>query len=271
MPNKGPAFYNVTVTAVRNYTPGKGPPRKNQFWHFSQAVQSSDGYPGALAVLVDKFFSFHPNHALVLPMGEKGQKILTRGDRSGLGGYLEGKGAGLKGDYEIDSADALLRIHKMRAMSGETPVSLTPKSQKEYDDKLHHNNESIQWWNDSIVQMPAPIYVLDKEAGPAEDAPNMITYKGRTYRRAKVVSAETLPTDQLKDLFLVTMEEVATQMIDVHRTLTSASEKLLETATGDEEAVAMITKAAKQTYKKILPTMLNARDLAASMGKPTDD
>jgi hypothetical protein len=260
MAKKGPASYNVTITAVRNYEPGKGPPRKNQFWQFSQAVQSSSGYPGALATMVGKFFDFYPNHAIVLPTSEKGQKILTRNDKAGLKGYLEGKQSGPKGDYELDSADATLRIHKMRAMSGETPVSLTPKSQKEYDDKLHHNNESIQWWNDPIVQMPAPIYVLDKAAGPAKNAPGMITYKGRTYRRATATAVEDLPVEDVQVLFFQTMEDVAEKMTEINTAMIAAGKKLLDGEAGTEE---VLTETAKRTYHEVIPAILNARDLAA--------
>jgi hypothetical protein len=267
MAKKGPAYYNVTITAARNYEPGKGPPRKNQLWQFSQVVQSSGGYPGALSAMVDKFFDLYPNHAVILPVGEKGQSILTRGNRAGLKSYLDGKKAGPKGDYSFDSADASLRIHKMRAMSGETPVSLTPKSDQEYSDKLHHNNESIQWWNDPIVQMPAPIYVLDKAAGPVEDAPNMIKYKGRFYRRAEAVPAENISSAELKELFFASMTAVAEQMTSIHQTLTKASEQLLEDKKGEEDPVDMLSSAAQRTYREVLPSILNARDVAAVLGK----
>lgn len=259
MAKKGPSFYNVTLTAVRNYEPGKGAPRKSQFWAFSQAVEAAGGYSGALSAMVDKFFDLYPNHAIVLPAGDRGQKIITRNNRDGVGGYLAGKKADPKGDYDIESSDASLHIHKMRALSGETPISLTPKSEKEYDDRLHQNVESYKWWQDPIVQMPSPIYVLEKSSRSLHNVPGVIKYNGRLYRRADAVSLEDVPPEQVKGIFFATMEEVAEKMTEVHQMLVDAGEKLHAEDSGAE---ALLTEAARMTYKEVLPAMLNARDLA---------
>lgn len=259
MAKKGPSFYNVALTAIRNYEPGKGPPRKSQFWTFSQVVDSVDGYPGALSAMVDKFFDLYPNHAIVLPMGEHGQKIITRSSRSGLDGYLTGKRSSSGGDFDIESSDASLRIHKMRALSGETPISLTPKSEKEYDDKLHQNVESYKWWQDPIVQMPSPIYVLENASASVDGVPGVITYRGRVYHRADAVPIENIPSERTKGIFFAMMEEVAEKMTDVHQLLVDAGELLHADEGGAGE---LLSEAARTTYKEVLPAILNARDLA---------
>jgi len=261
MAKHGPDFYNVTITAVRNYEPGKGPPRKAQFWNFSQAVQSNSGPSGALAAMVDKFFRYYPNHAVVLPDGERGQKILTCENRSGVESYLSGRTTRSHGDIMLESADSTLLIKKMRALSGETPIGLTPKSEKEYDDALQGNMESYKWWQDPIVQMPAPIYVLDK-AAESEDAPGTIRYKGRLYRRAAATSLADLPPEKAKALFFGIMEKVTEGITTVHQLLVDAGEQL-QTEEGD--ATPLLADAAKRTYKEVLPLILDARDIAHSL------
>jgi hypothetical protein len=276
MAKKGPASYSVAVTAIRNYVPSTGAPRRDQVWTFSQTVRSANGYPGALRALAKLFFNDYKkpsgegmdgDFALLLPSGKRGQIVITRSNQERLDSYLNKQRSSNSSDYDLQSSDASLRITKLRALSGETPTTLAPRSEKELSDRLRKNVESIRWWQDPIVQMPTPIYVNEKAAKICSSAPTRIKYKGSTYRLA--IAWNELPVEKLKPAFFAEMEYVAEEMTGIHDLLMQAGEQFHEGFAAD--ATTLLQKAAQRTYKHVLTSILNARDIASKLNEPATE
>jgi len=267
MSKNAPATYKVTVTAVRNYVPGTGAPSKSQLWNFVQTVNAVGGCPGALAAIGKLFFHDYkkPNgegvegdFALILPDGKHGQLVITRDDSARLHSYLSGKPP-TPGDVSLQSDDAVLHIKKLSAMSGDAPTRLTPASDKELSDRIHHNNESIEWWQDPMVQMPTPIYVLDNLVGAEAGAPSTVRYRGSLYRRAEAVSIDQLSSDDVKPLFYLEMDGVSSKLAEVNAMLKDSGITLQD---GKCSATETLASASKSILHQLIPSLLTAFDLA---------
>jgi len=253
MPEK-PAAYHVTLTAVRHYKPGSGPPEKPDIWNFSQMVWSTKGYSGALVEMLNKFFEWYPDNGVILPNGKRDNVVLTPENRGRASGYLKGKPQHESGNYRLENDDAILHVNKMRALSGETPQRLTPKSDKEYSDALQKNIQSIDPYYESVVQMPSPI------RGSSE-VPKYIKLNGCLYRQAAELFEDATLEDSI-GVFNEQMEEVTKELVQISEMLMDAGEKLRE---GDTTFPEVIQEAAVRVYKILMEEVLVARDMARSI------
>ncbi len=181
MPQKGPNVYEVKLTALRRRQDEKGgTPDLSKRWTFVQLQHDVTSAEDALRKMVTRFFELHPSDALLLPKGEKGfQEITSPG---AVGTFLSAHDS--EGDsYKVGNDLASLNVVKMPAMSGDTPTHLTPKSDKEYSERLHQNFEVGPAYETLLVQMPSPV---------KGETMSTIQYKGHAYRPI-IVKESPLP------------------------------------------------------------------------------
>ncbi len=172
MPNQGPNVYEVKLTALRRRQDDKGgTPDLAKRWTFVQLEKDATSAENALQKMLQKFFELHPHDVVLLPQGEKGFKEIT--SPAGGGAFLgEHKSDG--DSYKVSNDLASLNVVKMPAMSGDTPERLTPKSDKEYSERLQKNFEVGPAYETMLVQMPSPVKGATMTA--------TVQYKGHTYK-----------------------------------------------------------------------------------------
>jgi hypothetical protein len=257
MADQEKAAYQVVVTGVRDYKGEQRPPSKSKKWQFSQTVETQeDSVSGALRAMGEKFFELYPANdgfAILVPIGDKGGSFVT--NPGGLASTARGESRG--DSLTRQNSQATLRVQKMRALSGDTPKSLTPKSDKEYSEALQRNTEAYDWWQDPIVQMPSPIYVHTKGS--------VVKFRGAYYMRVASPSAvEQMPVEDLRKAFDQQMQESVDRLAEVSTTLMEAGKMLQE---DDPEFHLVVHRSAKGTYEGVLPALLDAYDIAKVLSK----
>lgn len=195
MPKKGPNVYEVKLTALRRRQDEKGgTPDLAKRWTFVQLENDATSAENALQKMLQKFFELHPHDVVLLPQGEKGFKEIS--SPGGGSGFLnEHKSDG--DSYKVGNDLASLNVVKMPAMSGDTPTQLTPKSEKEYSERLQKNFEVGPAYETLLVQMPSPV--------KGETMSTTVQYKGHTY---KPVFVKPSPVKGLQASLMTQMDVV---------------------------------------------------------------
>jgi|GEM_PF-2748357 len=257
MADNGKAAYQVSVTGVRDYEGEQKPPPKSKKWQFSHMVETSqDSVSGALKAMGKKFFDLYPANegfAILVPIGDKGGSFIT--SPGGLASAARGES---KGDSLVrQNPQATLAIRKLRALSGETPTHLTPRSEKEYSEALEGNMEAYTWWEEPTTYMQSPIYVHTKGS--------VIKYRGAYYlRMAAPASVEEMSEPDLRAAFDAQMKFVVDEIAEVSTTLMESGKQLEEK---DPEFHLLVHRAAKRTFDNVLKGLLGASDIAKVLAK----
>lgn len=252
MADSGKAAYQVSVTGVRDYEGEQKPPLKSKKWQFSHMVETSqDSVSGALKAMGKKFFELYPANegfAILVPIGDKGGSFIT--SPGGLASAARGES---KGDSLVrQNPQATLAVRKLRALSGDTPSHLTPRSEKEYSEALEGNTEAYTWWEEPTTYMQSPIYVHTKGA--------VVKYRGAYYLRvAAPASVEEMSESDLRSAFDAQMKFVVDEIAEVSTILMESGKQLEEK---DPEFHLLVHRAAKRTYDNVLKGLLGASDIA---------
>jgi len=199
MPKNGSNVYEVKLTALRRRQDETGgAPDLSKRWTFVQLQQDARDPQDALHKMLEKFFRLHPHDAVLLPKGPKGFKELV--SPAGADDFLS-RGDIEHGSVQMGNDEAALNVVLLPAMSGKMPKGLpTPKSDREYSERLEKNFEVGPAYETMLVQMPSPV-----KGNTMPSSLKEIQYKGHLYRPVRFVED---PTNGLKQALMDQMDVV---------------------------------------------------------------